>query len=101
MKTTALAAAMLVLAAMPATAGPIERACARSDRSAASPQLCACIQQAADLTLSGRDQRRAAKFFRDPEKAQEVRQSGRRGDAAFWRRYTAFGSTAEAFCGGA
>lgn len=89
--------AALVLAPA-AWAGPIEQACNRSDRGAASPQLCACIQQAADLTLGRGDQRRAAKFFRDPHAAQEVRQSSRRADADFWQRYRSFGDTAEAFC---
>lgn len=93
------AAVMAALAATGAAAGPIERACLSSERGA-SRQLCGCIQQAADLTLSGRDQSRAAAFFRDPHQAQETRQSGRRSDEAFWQRYRSFGQTAEAFCGG-
>jgi hypothetical protein len=92
----------VALCAVPyaASAGTIERACLGSDRSAANPQLCACIQQAADLTLTNRDQSRAAKFFRDPHQAQEVRQSDRASDEEFWRRYRSFGDTAEAFCSG-
>lgn len=89
----------LTVTAEAALAGPIERACMSSGRSA-NAQLCTCIQQAADLTLSGRDQTRAVAFFRDPHQAQVVRQSGRNGDADFWRRYRAFGQTAEAFCQG-
>lgn len=99
MRQLILAAALAVLYAPIAQAGPIERACNGSKR-ANNPRLCACIQQAADLTLTRRDQTRAAKFFRDPHEAQEVRQSGRRSDEAFWERYRAFGETAEAFCGG-
>lgn len=82
-------------------ADAIERACNGSDRSAANPRLCSCIQQAADLTLSRREQNRAAKFFRDPHEAQVVRQSDRAQDEAFWQSYRSFGETAEAFCGGA
>lgn len=78
-------------------AGPIHDACLRSDR-AAGRSLCRCIQKAADGTLSRRDQRAAAQFFRDPHKAQEVRMSKRRSDNAFWSRYRVFGSVAERTC---
>lgn len=84
-----------------ALAGPIERACNKSDRKAANRSLCDCIQQAADMTLSGSDQRRAVSFFKDPEKAHKVWMSKSRGDDAFWDRYKAFGAQAEAMCGGA
>ena len=86
------------LAATAVSAGPIETACRQSNRAVGNPALCACIQGAADLTLSRRDQVRAAKFFANPHEAQEVRQSSRRRDEAFWKRYRAFGDTAEAFC---
>jgi hypothetical protein len=79
-------------------AGTIERACLGSERAAGNRALCGCIQNAADLTLSTRDQRRAADFFRDPHRAQETRQSARRSDEIFWERYSRFGETAEAFC---
>jgi hypothetical protein len=97
MKSTILAA-FVALAPQVLLAGPIERACNNSDRGAANPALCACIQQAADLTLSNRDQNRAARFFDDPHEAQEIRQSDRARDEDFWRRYRAFGETAEAYC---
>jgi hypothetical protein len=100
MRQLILAAALAAVSAPMALAGPIERACNTSGRGA-DPRLCTCIQQAADLTLTGRDQTRAANFFRDPHQAQEIRQSDRRSDEAFWQRYRAFGDTAEAFCGGA
>jgi phytoene dehydrogenase-like protein len=99
MRQLILAAALAAFSAPMALAGPIERACNISGRTS-DARLCSCIQQAADLTLSTRDQTRAAKFFQDPHQAQEVRQSDRRDDAAFWLRYRAFGDTAEAFCGG-
>jgi hypothetical protein len=82
-----------------ATAGPIERACMASDRGG-NRSLCGCIQQAADATLSGSDQRRAAKFFNDPEDAHATWISQSKADDAFWDRYKTFGATAEAYCAG-
>ncbi|MDJ1006836.1 MAG: hypothetical protein QNJ13_03345 [Paracoccaceae bacterium] len=79
-------------------AGDIERACLGSDRAGGNRALCGCIQDAADLTLSSKDQRRAAGFFRDPHRAQAARQSDRRSDEVFWDRYQRFGETAETFC---
>jgi hypothetical protein len=79
-------------------AGSIERACNRSDRDAANRSVCACIQQVADMSLSSADQRRAAGFFNNPDKAQDVRLSDTSRDDAFWARYMAFGEQAEAFC---
>jgi hypothetical protein len=79
-------------------ADAIERACNRSDRDAANQSVCACIQQVADQSLSNADQRRAAGFFNNPDKAQDVRLSDSSRDDAFWARYTAFGEQAEAYC---
>lgn len=83
----------------PAEAKRIERACLNSDRRAANPPLCRCIQRVADQVLTRSDQRLASKFFSDPQRAQDVRQSDRASHEAFWLRYKAFGSTAEAICG--
>jgi hypothetical protein len=102
MRFTQLAAAVaLVFPAMTVAvaAGPIERACMASDRGG-SRALCGCIQQAADLTLSGGDQRRAARFFNDPEAAHSTWVSQSAADDAFWDRYKIFGQTAEASCAG-
>lgn len=96
--TAATIAAMTLSTA--AQAGPVERACLRSDRAGAAGAVCACIQQVADMTLTGSDQRRAASFFKDPEKAQDVFLSQSASDDAFWDRYQNFGRTAEAYCGG-
>ena len=94
------AAAALIIAGLGTTAhaGAIERACLSSDRPGISRALCGCIQQTADVTLSTRDQRLAAQFFKDPHKAQEVRQSDRRSDEEFWDRYVKFGAAAESYC---
>ncbi|TNC63559.1 arginine transporter [Rubellimicrobium roseum] len=79
--------------------GDIGRACMAGGRNAASPQLCSCVQGVANQSLSASDQRRAALFFEDPDRAQETRASDRAGDEAFWLRYKAFSQRAEAICG--
>jgi hypothetical protein len=96
---TCVAIAVPVLSSV-AAAGPIESACMRADRKSASRALCGCIQQVANQTLRDGDQRRAATFFRDPEKAHKVWMSKNNSDDAFWERYKAFGAQAEAYCGG-
>lgn len=102
MKKIILAMALIALS-LPATveiagAGTIERACLKSDRKEANRSLCGCIQRVADVTLTSRDQRQASKFFKDPNKAQEVRQSNNRSNENFWKRYKAFGESASMFC---
>lgn len=93
------AGALILFSAVSAAAGPIETACKRSDRNA-SRQLCECIQQVADFALTKSDQRRAAGFFKDPDKAHKVWMSKSKSDDAFWDRYKAFGEQAEAYCTG-
>ena len=95
----AFGALILPMMTLAAAAGPIEKACNRSDRSAANRGVCACIQQVADMTLKGGDQRKAAKLMNDPDRAHDVWISKREADDAFWERYKAFGQTAEAYCG--
>jgi hypothetical protein len=96
----AAALALPLFASASFAGGPVENACLRSDRQAATRSLCGCIQQVADMTLRGADQRRAASFFKDPEKAQKVKMSKTNHDDEFWARYQAFGEQAEAFCAG-
>ncbi len=96
----ALAVLALPVMVSTAAAGPIERACLSSGRDAANRSVCSCIQQVADMTLRGTDQRKAAVFFRNPDKAQETFLSKRNADDAFWERYKDFGATAEAYCAG-
>lgn len=91
--------ASVLLTPSVAMAGPIDRACMASNRSARSPRLCSCIQRVADQTLSRSDQRVAAKFFRDPQRAQDIRQSDSQAHEIFWRKYRAFGEAAAASCG--
>jgi hypothetical protein len=102
MKSITLAAAVaafLPVMTSATLAGPIERACMASERGG-NRSLCGCIQQAADATLSGADQRRAARFFKDPEAAHATWVSQSSADDAFWDRYKNFGATAEAYCAG-
>jgi hypothetical protein len=98
MRALWLIAAGMALVAQPVLAGQIEAACLKSDRSYGQRAICRCIQNAADLTLSNRDQRLAATFFEDPHRAQEVRQSDSRRHERFWERYKNFGRTAEVYC---
>ena len=93
-----LACAVVALTTPLASAGPIDSACVKSDRGAGRGALCGCVQQVANMTLSRSDQRRAAAFFREPHKAQEVRMSKSDADNAFWARYKRFASTAESYC---
>lgn len=101
-KTLGVAVATIVLfsSMQAAVAGPVERACLRSGAEAANRGTCACIQQVADSTLRGADQRRAAKLMSDPDLAHEVWLSKRQADDSFWERYKAFGQMAETYCGG-
>lgn len=99
MKVLAIAAAISLAASATVQAGTIERACLKSDRKAANRALCGCIQDAADITLNNRDQRLAAKLFKKPEMAQEIRQSDRLAYEVFWKKYKAFGETAQVYCG--
>ena len=99
MKKILLATVMVMgTATQPMAAGIVERACLGSSKQGASRAVCGCIQQAANLTLSGSDQRLASDFFKNPDMAQEIRQSDRRTHEAFWQRYKQFGATAQAYC---
>lgn len=81
-----------------AAAGTIERACLSSGRDAANRRTCGCLQQIADQTLNAGDQRRAARFFTDPELAHKTWVSDTARDDAFWDRWENFGATAEVYC---
>ena len=96
LQTSGFVAGLTMLASV-AQAQAIQQACLQSDRGA-SQLVCRCIQHAADQTLSNQDQRRAARFFRNPEEAQKVRRSDRQRDEAFWDRYRAFSARAEQTC---
>lgn len=88
-----------LLSAPALQAGTIENACRSSSRGAAQPTLCHCIQQVAETSLTRSEQRAVSKFFAEPHRAQEVRQSDKRSDTQLWQRYIQFGSEAERVCG--
>ena len=94
----ALIASATVLSPIQVEAGRIERACSSSERAGGNRQLCGCIQRIADQLLTRGDQQLAATFFKDPHRAQEIRQSDRSRDERFWQRYTRFGDQAQKFC---
>lgn len=98
---TLLAAAMAVspLVAQKAEANVIKRACLKADRAAATRALCGCIQDVADVTLSRTEQRKGAKFFKEPHLAQETRQSDRPSNETFWKKWKNFGFAANSHCG--
>ncbi len=83
--------------ATPLYAGTIEKACNNSPRNA-TRATCSCIQQVADVRLSNGDQRQAAKFFQNPQLAQDTRQSDNAAKERFWLRYKAFGLSAAKQC---
>lgn len=90
--------ALLAPFAAAVQASTIQTACLRSDRPQATRTLCSCIQSVADNTLTRSEQRQAARFFRDPDRAQTVRMSRDDRDRAFWQRYRAFATAAEQRC---
>ncbi|KPN63683.1 hypothetical protein SAMN04488527_11370 [Aliiroseovarius crassostreae] len=87
------------IAPTPATAGGIQKACMSADRSAASRNLCGCIEDVAGAMLSRSEQSRVVKFFKDPHKSQVLRQSDRRTDEKFWQKYKQFGQAVNTYCG--
>lgn len=101
MKPYAVMAVLALALAAPATqsqASVVEKACLKSSRRGVSKALCGCIQEAADLTLTRKDQKIAASFFQDPHRAQEIRQSDDDYHESFWKKYKSFGATAETYC---
>ena len=78
--------------------GPVYEACLRAGRQDATRARCGCVQAAANGVLSSSDQSRAATFFKDPQKAQDTRQSDNPLQEAFWKRYKTFAERAEQSC---
>jgi hypothetical protein len=96
----AIIVATLAMMPEPVQANPVERACLQSNRPGVSRSLCACIGRVADATLTRGQMRQGARFFRDPQRAQDVRMSNRRSDEELWRAWREFGERAEQSCGG-
>ncbi|ABD56345.1 hypothetical protein [Jannaschia sp. CCS1] len=79
-------------------ANPIQRACLAAERNA-SRALCSCIGDAADSTLTRSQMREGARWFDDPQRAQDTRQSDRASDEAMWQAWRTFSSLAQQRCG--
>lgn len=105
MKTPLVAAIclpfLISMPLVPAFAGPgsIDSACRQAARPGATPSLCTCIQHVANTSLSRSERYKVSKWFQDPHKAQQTRQSDRRADEELWKRYKAFGVRASQACG--
>jgi hypothetical protein len=82
------------------SSGPISKACMASDRRERNSRLCGCIQTVANQTMSGGDQRKASRFFSDPQRAMDVKMSKSASDDAFWERYLIFSARSEQSCRG-
>ncbi|NNE52962.1 MAG: hypothetical protein HKN30_11240 [Sulfitobacter sp.] len=80
--------------------GPIQKACLAEGRRAASRARCGCIQAVADRELSGTDQRRGARYFKNPHALQQVRQSDGATNERFWKAWKAYGQKAAQLCSG-
>lgn len=80
--------------------GPISNACKASGRKGANQRVCGCIQSIANGSLTSSDQRLAAGFYKDPQKAQTVKMSKSTGHDAFWDRYKVYASRSERICKG-
>lgn len=98
MKRVLLLAALSLSSAQIGNTETLETACSRSARAAASGILCGCIQEVANLTLTASDQRLALSFFKDPQKAQDIRQSDSSSHEKFWGRYKQFTNAARDLC---
>ena len=97
-KTSILLILLSLAACGPRVTGEVGKACLSGGRDAANRQLCSCVQQAANQTLNGSDQIRAAAFFAEPDLAQSTRQSDNGTDERFWTRYKVFADTAGRLC---
>lgn len=90
-------AGVLTISATMSGAGPVGSACLGSGRAVSQP-LCTCIQNVADMTLSGKDQKLAARLMADPEKAEAIRISDSSRNRDFWARYQSFAEAAGTIC---
>lgn len=99
MRTIVLLSVIASLTACgPRVNGAIAEACVDSDRRAANAALCNCIGQVASRELSRSDQRQLISFFKDPERANDIKIDDRPPAEAFWERYRGFTRAAERSC---
>lgn len=82
--------------------GPIQKACQAQGRASATRARCGCVQAVADRELSNSDQRRGARYFKNPHALQVVRQdqSNNASNRRFWAAWKAYGERAAQLCSG-
>ena len=78
--------------------GPISSACQSAGHKQASRSRCGCVQAVANRSLSRSEQIRGASFFKDPQKAQDTRQSDNAASERFWKKWKAYGDDAARVC---
>lgn len=80
--------------------GPIQKACQAQGRKQASRARCGCVQAVADRELSASEQRRGARYFKDPHALQQVRQNqdNNASNKRFWAAWKAYGQRAAQVC---
>jgi len=97
-RITPVLAALFLAVPTVLNANPIERACNASDRDA-SRALCSCIGDVAGDLLTRGQMREGARWFDDPQRAQDTRQSDNPRDEEMWRAWRTFSTAAEQRCG--
>lgn len=93
-----LAVVVILGSCSPRVNGEIARACMAGGRDAANARLCNCVGVVASRSLSRSDQRQLINFFKDPERANDIKINDSRSADAFWDRYQAFARSAERSC---
>jgi hypothetical protein len=78
--------------------GPIASACQSAGRKQATRSHCGCVQAVANRSLSRSEQIRGASFFKNPQKAQDTRQSDNPASERFWKKWKAYGTDAARQC---
>ena len=78
--------------------GPIASACRAAGRKEASRARCGCVQAVANRSLSSSEQQRGVPFFNNPQRSQDVRQSGNASNERFWKKWKTFSTQAGRMC---
>lgn len=78
--------------------GPIASACRAAGRKEASRARCGCVQAVANRSLSSSEQQRGVPFFNNPQRSQDVRQSGNSSNERFWKKWKTFSTQAGRMC---
>ena len=98
MRIAILGLVLVAASCGPRVTGAYGEACMGASRPGANAALCSCVQQVANRMLSASDQRLAATFFEDEERANAMMINDSPAADAFWVRYRAFTDQAERSC---